>query len=225
MTKNGIKHALVPPYHPQSNGAAERSVRVVKEALAKQVIQGTQGVSMKHRLANFLLRYRTTPHSTTGVSPGELMMTRRLRTRLSLVKPDLAQVVEGKQEQQKVYKDGKGKSERTFEKEERVRVLNTRATNKTNKWILGTVVKSCGPRTYVVKCGKRMRRVHPDHMIKAHDGRENGSDDLKDDDDEPEVSISESGEQTVADDNGEIATKMLLPSRKIFGDVGESESQ
>ncbi|CAB3983487.1 Transposon Ty3-I Gag-Pol poly, partial [Paramuricea clavata] len=201
MTKNGIKHTLVPPYHPQSNGAAERSVRVVKEALAKQVIQGTQGVSMKHRLANFLLRYRTTPHSTTGVSPGELMMKRRLRTRLSLVKPDLAQVVEGKQEQQKVYKDGKGKSERTFEKEERVRVLNTRATNKTNKWILGTVVKSCGPRTYVVKCEKRMRRVHPDHMIKAHDGRENGSNDLKDDDDE-------SGEQTVADDNGEIATEV-----------------
>ncbi|CAB4032616.1 Hypothetical predicted protein [Paramuricea clavata] len=67
-------------------------------------------------------RYRTTPHSTIGVSPGELMMKRRLRTRLSLVKPDLAQVVEGKQEQQKVYKDGKGKSERTFEKEERVRV-------------------------------------------------------------------------------------------------------
>ena len=125
-----------------------------------------------------------------------------------MVKPDLAQVVEGKQEQQKVYKDGKGKSERTFEKEERVRVLNTRATNKTNKWILGTVVKSCGPRTYVVKCGKRMRRVHLDHMIKAHDGRENCSNDLKDDYDELEVSISESGEQTVADDNVEIASEV-----------------
>ncbi|CAB4032617.1 tyrosine- kinase Fer isoform X1 [Paramuricea clavata] len=56
-----------------------------------------------------------------------------------------------------------------------------------------------------------MRRVHPDHMIKAHDGRENGSNDLKDDDDEPEVSISESGEQTVADDNGEIATEIDPP--------------
>jgi hypothetical protein len=107
-------------------------------------------------------------------------------------------------------KMGKGKSERTLKKEERVRVLNTRATNKTNKWILGTVVKSFGPRTYVVKCGKRMRRVHPDHMIKAHDGRENCSNNLKDDDDEPdlEVSISESGEQTVADDNVEIATEV-----------------
>ena len=89
-----------------------------------------------------------------------------------------------------------------------MRALNTRATNKTNKCILGTVVKSCGPRTYVVKCGKRMRHVHPDHMIKVHDGRENCSNDLKDDDDEPEVSISESVEQTVADDNAEIATEV-----------------
>jgi transposase InsO family protein len=90
MIKKGIKHTLVPPYHPQSNGAAERSVRVVKEALAKQVIQGIQGVSIKHTLENFLLRYRTTLHSTTGVSPEELMMKRRLRTRLSLVKVALS---------------------------------------------------------------------------------------------------------------------------------------
>ena len=42
MNKNGIKHTLVLPCHPQSNEAAERSVRVVKDALIKQVLEGTR---------------------------------------------------------------------------------------------------------------------------------------------------------------------------------------
>ena len=79
----------------------------MKEALVKQVLEGKTNMSIKHRLANFLLRYRTTPHSTTGVTPAELLMRRRLRTRLSLVKPCLAQVVESKQNRQKKHKDFK----------------------------------------------------------------------------------------------------------------------
>ena len=31
------------------------------------------------RLARFLFSYRTTPHTTTGVSPAELLMNRKLR--------------------------------------------------------------------------------------------------------------------------------------------------
>ena len=192
--KNGIKHTLVPPYHSQSNGAAEMSVRVVKDALVKQVLEGKKGVSMKHRLANFLLRYRTTPHSTTGVTPAELMVKRHLRTKLSLIKPNLAQVVENKQEKQKMYKDLKCKRERSFVRNASVRIRNPRANSKTDKWIPGTVIKLCGPRTYVVRAGHKTRYVHTDHMIRAHD---NVPDDVSD----PDAMVPESSSQKINDDN------------------------
>ena len=194
MRKNGIKHTLVPPYHPQSNGAAERSVRVVKDALVKQVLEGKKGISMKHRLANFLFRYRTTPHSTTGVTPAELMVKRRLRTKLSLIKPNLAQVVENQQQKQKMYKDLKCKRERSFVRNDSVRVRNSRANSKTDKWIPGTVIKVCGPRTYVVRTGHKTRYVHTDHMIRAHDN-------VPDDVSEPDVMVPESSGQNINDDN------------------------
>ena len=133
MSKNGVKHTLVPPYHPQYNGAAERSVRVVKEALVKQVLEGNRARSLKHRLADFLLRYRTTPHSTTGISPAELLMKRRLRKRLSLVKPTLAPAIETKQEKQKGCKDFKNHRERQFSENDTVRVRNTQSNGNSEK--------------------------------------------------------------------------------------------
>jgi len=63
---NGIKQTLVPAYHSASNGAAERSVQTVKSALMKQVLADKESVTLQHGLSNFLLMYRSTPHTVTG---------------------------------------------------------------------------------------------------------------------------------------------------------------
>ena len=59
LKQNGVKHIKCAPYHPSSNGLAERFVRTFKEAMRA----GEQdGLPMHHRMENFLLHYRATPH-------------------------------------------------------------------------------------------------------------------------------------------------------------------
>ena len=99
---NGIRHTRSPPYHPSTNGATERMVQVLKKAL-----KSVSGSSIKHKLAKFLFSYRNTPHTLTGETPAKLFLNRQPRTRLSLLEPNLADVVEAKQEKQKFQHDGK----------------------------------------------------------------------------------------------------------------------
>ena len=68
---------------------------------------------MSSRLAKVLLTYRVTPQSTTGLTPAELLLGRKLCIRLDLLKPNTAERVERKQEKQKASHDSHGKL-RTF---------------------------------------------------------------------------------------------------------------
>ncbi|XP_055522568.1 uncharacterized protein K02A2.6-like [Wyeomyia smithii] len=84
--KNGIRHTTTVPYHPQSNGQAERFVDTFKRAVKK--IQEEEG-SIDEALDVFLLTYRTTPNRNVpgGKSPAEAMYNRPLRTSLDLLRP------------------------------------------------------------------------------------------------------------------------------------------
>lgn len=75
LHENGIKHTTSAPYHPASNGLAERAVQIVKKGLKKVKTGSTSA-----RSAKVLFTYRITPHSTTGISPAELLLSRRPRT-------------------------------------------------------------------------------------------------------------------------------------------------
>ncbi|XP_033992114.1 uncharacterized protein K02A2.6-like [Trematomus bernacchii] len=80
MKQNGIRHVRSAPFHPSSNGLAERAVQTFKGGMKKM-----KGETLQTRLSRFLFSYRITPHATTGVSPAELMMSRRLRSALDLM--------------------------------------------------------------------------------------------------------------------------------------------
>ena len=75
----GMHHRKVTPLWPEANAEAERFMRTLNKALrAAQMDTG----SWKQELFKFLRHYRATPHSTTGMSPSELLNKRKLRTEL-----------------------------------------------------------------------------------------------------------------------------------------------
>ena len=87
---NGVKYLLIAPYHPSSNGAAERLVQTFKTSL-KKIIEGKKVKELNTILHRFLLTYRTetyrTPHCQTHTSPAELLFNRKLNTRFNFLKP------------------------------------------------------------------------------------------------------------------------------------------
>ena len=74
-----IEHRQVTPLWPQANGQVERQNR----SLLKRIkIAQIEKRNWKEELGSFLIMHRTTPHSTSGVSPAELLFRRKLRTRI-----------------------------------------------------------------------------------------------------------------------------------------------
>jgi len=69
LEKNGVKHLTTAPYHPASNGLAERAVKIVKKGI-RMCKEGT----LRTRLSQMLFAYRLTPQGTTAVSPAELLL-------------------------------------------------------------------------------------------------------------------------------------------------------
>ena len=71
-------------------------------------------MDLNTRLNNFLLSYRSTAHATTGRSPSEVLMKKKLRTRLTLLKPDISRKMDKTLFQQKKKHD-RATKERYFE--------------------------------------------------------------------------------------------------------------
>ena len=142
MRNNGIQHIRSSPYHPASNGLAERAVQSFKENMKKS----SCAESLKTKLSRFLFWYRLTPHSTTGVPPAELLLGRIPRSQLDLLKPELSTKVQLKQESQKRNHDIHTKG-REFQIGDQVFVKEFPSGKD---WLEGTITEVRGPLTYHV---------------------------------------------------------------------------
>ena len=131
MENNGVNHIRVPPYHPASNGAAERMVQEVKRYLttAKK-----SNMTLHHKVANWLFIYRTTPHTFTQSTPAELFLKRKLRTRFSMLQPSLQKFAEDKQLKATTSADKVQKKLRDFAPGDVVMVRNFRWQSEMEAW-------------------------------------------------------------------------------------------
>lgn len=157
LRRNGVKHTLTPPYSPKTNGSAEKTVQVVKGILKKQFtdeyLNSKVHRSFQQKLDDFLITYRSTPSTATGLTPSEMILGRKLRTRLSFLRP------EGKTEVKEVFEKGI----REFQAGDLVWVRNVVGRKK---WSPGQVVRREGVLKYYVDVDGRQRLVHVDHLAK-----------------------------------------------------------
>lgn len=156
LSRNGVKHTFSAPYHPSSNGQAERYVRTFKESL-KALKDG----DIETRLCRFLFRYRITPQTTTGQSPSELLFNRRLRSALSQLKPDLDSRVKGRQRS-----NMPSRSTRVFEIGNEVLVTNF---GEGGRWIHGIITGILGATNFTVQIDDgRLVHRHVDQIVPFH---------------------------------------------------------
>ena len=91
--QRGIVHLTGAPYHPATNGAAERLIQSFKQALRKS------SLPPKEALQEFLMQYRRIPFAS-GLSPSELLNGRRIRTKIDTLVPSIPHLLQGRQSRQ-----------------------------------------------------------------------------------------------------------------------------
>ncbi|KAJ8336302.1 hypothetical protein SKAU_G00396450 [Synaphobranchus kaupii] len=147
-----FSHVTSSPHYAQSNGQAEKAVQTVKRMLNKS---GDPYIA--------LLEYRNTPLEGVGLSPAQMLMGRRLKTKLpvstSLLTSEVALSVHNKlkdkQAKQKSYYDRQAKHLPELHAGENVRMQSG------DTWKPAVVLQELGQqRSYVVRTpeGRMFRR-------------------------------------------------------------------
>jgi hypothetical protein len=147
-----IEHITIPPYHPRSNGQAERFVDTFKRALKK-----ASGSPTDKAIQQFLQVYRVTPNANieTSKTPAEVMFGRKVRSIFHKLLPSQDRGNLKRPITKKRYKVG----EKVFFKVHR---------NNRTFWESGTVDKQIGNMVYMIKGPDFVHKRHTNQIRKRY---------------------------------------------------------
>lgn len=157
--KQGIKVTKSPPYHPESNGLAERGVQTTKNALKRFLLdEKYRSLTINEQVDNFLFKYRNTPNAVSGISPSAIMFKFKPQTLID--KLSIKQKTDDKIESQRKIDVVKTKNfpVNNFEKGEKIMYLNH--FKSFCKWIPGRIRDRISKTLYRIDVNDTIRIVH-----------------------------------------------------------------
>ena len=155
-----FQHITSSPLFPQSNGQMERSVQTVKELLNKS-----------EDICQALLSYQSTPLPWCNLSPGELLMGRKLRTLLPLTDQHLIPQWSYLPQFKTANQQFKGKQKRDYDRRHRATEIPL-IPDDSEVWVTsgneatrGRIVSSApAPRSYLVDTPSGTIRRNQQHL-------------------------------------------------------------
>lgn len=157
---NGCEHMTTAPYHPQSNGQAERFVDTFKTALKKL----KEEEKIADIVQDFLYAYRSTPNRSLpdNQTPAELMIGRKMRLSFDLLKPPMKHSSIENTKQNNQYNIKHGARKRHFNVGD---LVHAKVYSKNgSEWKDGEIVKRVGKVMYHCQLNNKLIRVHANQI-------------------------------------------------------------
>ena len=158
MLNCGILHIKTAPYHPQTNGEAERFVQTFKNFVKRaDHDKNLNQRQIDEAILKFLMTYRCTPHSGTEMSPSYLMLNRQIKNVFDLLRTKTSKIEIKNLEHQ----DKNCKAVSEYTEGESILLRNY---NSQNKWEKGIVQKKIGSLHYLIKYNNKVVKKHLDQL-------------------------------------------------------------